>query len=349
MKNLFIVNTPFHLLESFILSQTIYQRDENYLALVRPHGYDRWHEEELMEYLASVEAGYCDVFVLNDWLSSKTLNRAEIRKQVNDVRTRIGKIGIDEVFLSCDAILFNQLFVATLGLESFWRMDDGIYSYYTEKRRSTAHRIFHQLKAQYLKMAWQIHSDLPINTGANAENPAGKGDILYLPELLLRPSPKVCEITAENITVAMSQLRDANRYELRYCEKNKEYAMYLSQGLLQVEKEVAILKRLQALMPNTVLIYKPHPNDLADKIRYIGANFVDVELCDSKIPVEIMLYFEQQIKTVIGYQSTPLILAKKFTGRDIECISIANLYPQRPILPVYLDMMSKKEVRFIEK
>lgn len=348
MKNLFVVNTPFHLLQFFILSQTVCKHDENYLALVRPSGYDAWHKERLMEYLTSVDAGWKEVFPLNNWLSSKKMDNKAIRRQVEQVREVIGRIGIEEVFLCCDANLYNQLLVATLKLGSFWRGDDGIYSYYTEKRRSTSHRIFHQLKARYLKLVWGIRSDLPINTGTDAQNPAAKGDFLYLPKLLLRPSPCVREITTGQITEAMAIIEKTAVYRPRYCAEDASYAMYLSQGLLAVEKEVEILERLRELMPDKVLIYKPHPNDSPDKLSYIGCHLSDIQLCDSKIPVEVMLYFEPKIKTVIAYQSTPLILAKKFTGREIECISIAKLYLSRPMNPIYVDMMKKMQVRFVE-
>lgn len=40
MNNLFIVNTPFHLLTSFILSKGFFPEDNNYLALIHPHGYE---------------------------------------------------------------------------------------------------------------------------------------------------------------------------------------------------------------------------------------------------------------------------------------------------------------------
>ena len=271
-----------------------------------------------------------------------------MREQVKTVRTTIGQAGIEQVFLGSDIDPYNQLLVAALGKGSFWRMDDGMYSYsYEEKRRKPLHRIFHQLKASCMKRMLGIDARLPINTAANGESPAGRGDFLYLPELLSRPSPKVVEITAAQIREAMAFLQAQNVHEPICPTGAEEFAIYLSQGLLQVE-EVSVLTKLQQKLGVKRLIYKPHPNDSADKLDYIGQHMPGILLCGSKIPVEIILYFEPNITTVIGYQSTTLVLAKKFTGRDIECISIAKLYTKQTIHPVYVDMMKKMQVQFIE-
>lgn len=350
MKNLFVINTPFHLLSAFILTKTTYRNDENYLALVRSHGYAEWDKDRLMQYLSSQEAGYQAVFPLIYWLSSKKKDNASLYMQAQKVKETIGRISFDRAFLGCDVDPYNQLLLATLGIESFYRMDDGMYSYsYAEKRRNVLHRIFHRWKASYMKRKMGVRSNLPINTVANGESPAGKGDFLYLPELLKRYSPQVIEITAEQIQTAMQELAEQKLYTM-ICPNasKKKIAVYLSQGRLKVEEEVSVLKRLKNLLGETELVYKPHPNDSADKLTYIKQHLSHVMLCDSKIPVEVMLYMEHNIKIVIGFQSTTLVLARKFTGRDIDCISIANLYDKQAIHPVYLEMMKTMQVHFIE-
>ena len=348
MKNLFVVNTPFHLLSAFILTHTVYRHDDNYLVLVRSHGYDKWADSPLMTYLSSTDSGWCAVFPLIHWLSSKKKDNPSFRQQAKTVQEQIGSVGIDEIFLGCDVDPYDQLLVATLGKESFWRLDDGMYSYsYAEKRRNRLHQLFHQLKAVYMKRQMGIKSSLPINTTANGDSPAGKGDILYLPQLLTRYSPCVREITAEEIAEAMAELEEVGLYR-PICPTEDAYAIYLSQGSLAVEEEVKILANVMDKLAGQRLIYKPHPNDSADKLQYIGEHMMNVVLCDSKIPVEVMLSMEKNIKTVIGYQSTTLALAGKFTGRDIDCISIAKLYTKREMNPVYFDMLQKMQVRFIE-
>ena len=41
-KNLFVVNSPLHLMSAFILANSKFVNDDNYLALVHPHGFAKW-------------------------------------------------------------------------------------------------------------------------------------------------------------------------------------------------------------------------------------------------------------------------------------------------------------------
>lgn len=85
MKNLFVVNTPYHLLTCFILTHSIYENDENYLVLMHPHGYEKWKINELMTYMSTTKCGYKQVFLLLDWLSSRN-KKESYRKQANYVK-----------------------------------------------------------------------------------------------------------------------------------------------------------------------------------------------------------------------------------------------------------------------
>ena len=40
MKNLFVLNTPYHLLTCFILAHSIYKKMKIILVLMHPHGYE---------------------------------------------------------------------------------------------------------------------------------------------------------------------------------------------------------------------------------------------------------------------------------------------------------------------
>ena len=46
-KNLFVVNSSINLLSTFVLANSLFENDDNYLALVHPHGYARWKEDKL--------------------------------------------------------------------------------------------------------------------------------------------------------------------------------------------------------------------------------------------------------------------------------------------------------------
>ena len=54
MKNIFVVNTPFHLLTAFILQKSHFKKYDNYLVLIRPSGYEQWHCSKNIKYMAKL-------------------------------------------------------------------------------------------------------------------------------------------------------------------------------------------------------------------------------------------------------------------------------------------------------
>lgn len=351
-NNLFIVSTPYHLLTAFILSNTIYKKDINFLALTHPHGYDYWKKDNLLDFLSSTRAGYQKIFPLIHWMTSKEKNLS-MRKQVRSVQQSILNPSIDEAFLSSDLDSQNQLLVAALGLTQFYRFEDGLYSYYNEDRkRPLTHEYFHKIKLNFIKLISGIHSSLYLNTSASGCSPAGIADFMYLPELLKRPSPQVHEITTEMIQTAM-RILEINHIIKEELPKGK-YSIYLSQpiteqGKFSFEDEKKCLSlTIKNLKKGEKLIYKPHPNDAPYKLDYVKKHYPDIIINESRAPVEIILYREPQIEKVISYQSTTLMLAKKFTQRDITCISLLNFY-HKPIHPAYRKILEAAGVQFMNK
>ena len=157
MKNLFVVNTPYHLLTCFILAHSIYKKDENYLVLMHPHGYEKWKTNKLMTYMSTTKCGYKQVFLLLDWLSSKN-KKESYRKQANYVKENIKPLNIDKVFIGVDISPVNQLLVMAVGKNEFYRFEDGVYSYINEnRRRKKSHALFHKVKTYLLKWISGIH------------------------------------------------------------------------------------------------------------------------------------------------------------------------------------------------
>lgn len=351
MNNLFIVSTPYHLLTTFILSRTLYKEDTNYLALTHPHGYAYWAESPLLSFLSSTAAGYKKVFPLIRWMTGKEKEKS-MREQVRQVQSDIRDLPVDRAFLSSDIDPQNQLLIAAIGLTSFYRFEDGLYSYYNKDRiRSKSHEYFHKIKLKMIQALSGIHSDLYLNTSTSGSSPAGSMDFMYMPRLLKRYSPKVCEITDTMIHTAMDILDSEGL--LREELPDGTYTIYLSQpvteqGKITFEDEKRCLRLIaEQLSPGEKLIYKPHPNDDSYKLDYIRSHFPYVCIHKGKEPVELLLYKEPKIKKVVSYQSTPLITAKKFTGRNIECFSLINFY-HKPIFPAYRDIMEEAGVKFMK-
>lgn len=344
-KNLFVVNSSINLLSTFVLANSLFENDDNYLALVHPHGYDRWKEDKILRFMSSQDAGFKQVFPLIDKVFSK---------HIDYVRKNIKTLNVDNVFLGNDCGVQNQLLMSTLGIKKFYRLDDGTGSYYNESQKRSIFRAWvHKMKIYALMIGSGIYSGFPVNTVAMGESKAAIGDYLLMPELLKRYSPKVCEITSEMIDVAMGKLREFGllEQELFGCD----YVMYLGESITEHSKskfsfkdEVECLRKIMETLDNkTKVVYKPHPNDKAYKLEHIKKEFPNLLIIESKLPVEFILRREPLIKEVIGYVSSTLIFAKKITGRNIKCVSLMKTADI--LLPkMYIHMLNKAGVIFRE-
>lgn len=348
MKNLFVVNTPYHLLTCFILTHSIYENDENYLVLMHPHGYEKWKINKLMTYMSTTKCGYKQVFLLLDWLSSKN-KKESYRKQANYVKENIKPLNIDKVFIGVDISPVNQLLVMAVGKNEFYRFEDGVYSYINEnRRRKKSHALFHKVKTYLLKWISGIHGNMYINTEAEGESPAGKLDIMYQPWLLQRKSPATKEITVEMINQAMQNLKSQQLLKEVFKENS---VLYLSQpmvekGLFTIEKEVQCLKKILLSIGNkAVLYYKPHPNDSKEKLEYYKNNFKQLKIYNRIEPAELLFTSNSKLKAVISYQSSALMNVDKFAKTNIKAISLADSL-NVDIHPVYRNIMEKSGIIF---
>lgn len=348
MKNLFVVNTPYHLLTCFILTHSIYENDENYLVLMHPHGYEKWKINKLMTYMSTTKCGYKQVFLLLDWLSSKN-KKESYCKQANYVKENIKPLNIDKVFIGVDISPVNQLLVMAVGKNEFYRFEDGVYSYINEnRRRKKSHTLFHKVKTYLLKWISGIQGNMYINTEAEGESPAGKLDIMYQPWLLQRKSPATKEITVEMINQAMQNLKSQQLLKEVFQE---ESILYLSQpmvekGLFTIEKEVQCLKKILLSIGNkAVLYYKPHPNDSKEKLEYYKNNFKQLKIYNRIEPAELLFTSNSKLKAVISYQSSALMNVDKFAKTNIKAISLADSL-NVDIHPVYRNIMEKSGIIF---
>lgn len=348
MNNLFIVNTPFHLLTSFILSKSFFSTDNNYLALIHPHGYDKWASNAIMSYMSTTKCGYKEVFPLIHFLSSrhKTMSYSE---QVKQIKNTIGKVHINNVFLGSDIDPQNQLLVASLGLDKFNRYEDGLYSYYNEnRRRSKIDEIFHKLKIHGLEKIAGIHSNLYINTSTAGDSKAGITDYMYKPNLLQRYSPKSIEITKDKIHIAISDLKYK---QLLKPALTSPSILYLSQPLVEqnlfsIADELSCLKKLlEPLDKNSKLLYKPHPNDNPKKFEFFKENLSQMKIFNSIEPAELLYTVETKLQAVVSYQSTALMYTDKFALHPIKSISLSD-FAKSPMYPKYKEIMQNAGVYF---
>lgn len=348
MNNLFIVNTPFHLLTSYILSNSFFATDNNYLALIHPHGYDKWQHSPLMSFISSTSCGYKEVFPLINFLSSRKKTVA-FKKQVSDVQNTIGKLHIDNVFLGSDIDPQNQLLVACLNIDKFIRYEDGLYSYYNEnRRRPKLDEYFHKLKLWGIKKTANICGNLYLNTSTASDSKAGIADYMYKPTLLQRYSPNAIEITNTHIQTAINKLIDNNLLKKQF---TKPSILYLSQplveqGLISLENEVANLQTLlKSLDKAEQLLYKPHPNDSISKIKHLKEKIPQLAIFEGIEPAELLYAVEDNLLAVVSYQSTALMYTDKFSNHQIKAISLSD-FAHNPIYPKYKEIMQQAGVLF---
>lgn len=350
MKNIFVVNSIYHTLTAFILTHSILKNDENYLVIMRPPKYETWKENEILKYISSKECGYKNVFILLDWLMSKN-RTASYRQQVKYVKENIGILDIDNVFIGVDTSIPNQLFVEAIGKKSFYRIEDGMYSYFNgTRRRKKSHAIFHKIKAYLLKWVSGIKGDMYLNTEAEGESPAGKVDYMYKPWLLQRKSPEVKEITIEMINQAIKNLE--SRQLLRETFK-EDSILYLSQPMVEMgkftlkEEAQCLEKIIKSYSNKLILYYKPHPHDNPEKIKYYKEHFKWIKIYEGAEPAELIFAANPKLKAVISYQSSALMNVDKFSNKIIKSISLSDIF-KTPIDPMYKKIMQQASVFFPE-
>lgn len=336
-KNLFVVNSPLHLMSAFILANSKFVNDDNYLALVHPHGFAKWKESAVMSFMSSTDGGFKEVFSLVEKMNSA---------QVKFIKEKIKPLNFDEAFVGSDVNVADQLLLSALDMKHFYRLDDGMWSYYNEDRKRPFHKAkFHELQIKLAACTFGISSDFPINAIALGENKAGLGDYLFMPELLKRKSPKVFDIDSDMIKTAMDKLAKAGLLEQELYDY--DYLVFLSQPIIpEIVEKKYLANLMKNLQENRKVIYKPHPNEKDEKIDYIKKNYPEIIINDSKLPIEIILTKEPCIKEVVSLQTTTLIIAKKVTGRDIKCISLANGSNKGN---AYIGLMKETGVEFVEK
>lgn len=348
MKNLFIVHTPFNLMTAFILTKSVFANDDNYLAIMHPQSFESWKDVPVLNYMYSKECGYKEVFPLLRWFRS---GQGSYSEQVKDVRDMIGDVSFDKVFLAVDIDIQAQLLLAVLGKTSYYRYDEGMWSYYPGGHsRTWLRERFHLCELKAICFMAGIKTDLEFNTAGIGAAKAAAGDYLYRPELLMRKSPKVFEITNEMIRTAVSDLKEKGLLQQQF---DKDTVLYLSQPLVE-KGEVREKEELSGLLSvmhkfdgKAQFLYKPHAIDTQKKIEKYKKAIPSMSVYNSKVPVELLYAAEPKIDTVISYASSGLMFGDKFADKKINMLSLSGLC-EKSIDPDARDILQKAGVIFIK-
>lgn len=345
-NNLFIVCTPFNLLTAFILSKSIFKDDNNYLAIMHPQSFEQWSKEPVLNYILSKKSGFKDLFLLLRWFRT---GQGSYKKQIENLKDMFGDINFNKVFFAVDLDAQAQLLVAVLGKKEFYRYEDGMASYsHLFHSRSKAKSFFHSLKFKYICKTAGIKTNLKFNTKDIGASEAVIADYLYRPELLMRKSPQVVEITNEMIKMAVSDFIKEGLLKQNF---DKPTVLYLSQPIKrsrsEEKAEIGLLKEIMAsLDEDTQFLYKPHARDKADKVIRYKEAIANLHIFNSRTPAEILYISEPYLKMVIAHHSSALLYGEKFTGREIRMVSYAKENAKKDVRTA-IQIMKKADVEFL--
>lgn len=348
MKNLFIVHTPFNLMTAFILAKSTFAADDNYLAIMHPRNFDAWKDVPVLNYMYSEECGYKKIFPLLRLFRS---GQDSYRKQVKEVRNMVGGIEFDRAFLAVDIDIQAQLLLAVLGLKNYYRYDEGMWSYYPGGHsRTWLREKYHLLELKTICLLAGIKPKFEFNTAWIGGSKAALGDYLYRPELLMRGSPEVFEITKDMIKDAVRDLKLKGLLKQHF---EKETVIYLSQPLVEKgevsEKDelAGLLRVMKKFDGKAQFLYKPHAVDTKQRIEKYKKAIPGMSIYNSIVPAELLYATEPYINTVISYASSGLMFGEKFADRKINMLSLAD-FCAKPIDGDAHKIMENAGVEFIK-
>jgi len=333
-RNLFIVNTPLQLTTAYIIAYTYCKTDDNVLVIAQPKQYPRWHAEPLIKCLLNQKV----------WKSLHSITGQEIKKKsfldvknfIAELKAKIQTNG--RVFLGNDKQIINQLLVELSGNKTYSRFDEGIGSYtpgiVNRKLRS---KMGEYALIKLMQFLFDCNQGLQYNFGGMGCGKAAIADYLYKPELLSRYSPRVVEITRDQIQSAL--LPATNGLPQQEQKAGNECLLYLggSYAVLKndisviLDNELWLLRQLDewAQATGRTILYKPHPGEPKEKIERYKNAIRNIVFYDSIEPIELICNTNTTIRYMISLFSSGMLYLDKFAAAPIKTITIANLLESR--------------------
>lgn len=330
MNNIFAVATPLQLLSAYILvNQDEYKGQRNHLILLGPKGETFWHRSPATRQMSTDSELWSKITILDQWLDRKTsLN--ECRQQMCRMKESLLELGkVDRFFLGADKTIQHQLLVELAGLEHYYRLDDGVWSYYC-RDRSLVSKVWHFLRLVFYRVLGDIHLHMSYNLGGVGYGKAALGDYLFKPGLLERVSPQAVELSDIAVRNALNRLVIQPLPALE-----GENVLLLLGGVLvewhrvTQQQEISIFQELLRVCSEfgMKLVYKPHPQESAAKLEKYQDLFPEITvLKDITDPIEVILGAHPDIKWVMAHSSSGLIFADKFAP-GIKSMALFKIYP----------------------
>jgi Alpha-2,8-polysialyltransferase (POLYST) len=346
MNNFFLLNTSLQLLTGYIIANTIHAEDHNYLLLLHPGGTDYWNKCFSLQKMSSDDSTWDQIIILENWLGRKSkLSISSLKQEINNMRSIFESIGtIDRVFLGADKNVQNQFLVELSGNSTYFRLEDGIWSY-SSPDRQWASKISERIRIYLFRKIAGIKPIMEYNLSGLGRGKAASADYLYKPQLLERPSPKVITIQRNHIQKAMGKLVPTVN---EYPELSGNSILFLGSIMVErhkvtLDQELDLLKKLSQLGNHygMKLIFKPHPSESIEKLKTYREKLPEVFFIDVSDPIEFIYYTHSSLKIVMAHSSSGLLYADLFGKGHINTVALADLYGPEQIDPVLARILQK--------
>ncbi len=350
MSNLFVASTPLQLLTAYIIATNLFENDDNMLVYIQCNHEKVYHESLCVRKMFDDILTW-QVMRQDRWLHGVTSLSEFIKKLLQMKQTLFkNRVKFDKVFLGEDKSFENQLLVELSGNDHYYRMEDGVWSYYASDRRLLS-KLWHGLKMDILRSFSGLHSNMPYNAGGIGRGKAALADYLYKPHLLERFSPNAILIERDQITNTMKKLTEKMQLQLYPDQSTSQVILFLGsklvdQGKISINTEIEILKYIYSIckQEGLVFLYKPHPAEKIDKLESYQKLLPQIEFCQTREPMEVLYYSLKNLKCVLAHSSSGLLFADVFSHDTICTIGLFKLYGNEYNDPILYRLMGKAGV-----
>lgn len=337
MKNLFIINTPFQLLNAFIVANSYEKETENYLLVLRPSEYKNWQSSTGIQYILHDTSTWGNVLTVQKWLQRDD-EKNSYRQQIRDMKERINSIGqIKQVFLGSDKIIQNQLMVELAGCKTYSLLDEGSFSYNSRDRKMLS-KIWQYIRIKYFRYIGDIRGNMKYNFRGIGYGPGNMVDYLYRPELLGRKSHSTKQLNKEDVQRILPHIA-SHMDDIRVLMQSPCIIFlgspFIEQGAFTIQAEMQVLEKLYQISEQSHLrlIYKTHHSENSDKLNTYQQAYPNMDILQSLEPAELLYHKYKNIKYVISFASSGMLYINSFADQDIKPIAAYKLYGQATIQP----------------
>lgn len=349
MNNLFLASTPLQLLSAYIIANSIHERDENHLLLLGRNE-QTWNGCFSLQKMSTDVSTWQKIVIIENWLGRKSkLNT--LRKEIESMRRILQGINPDHIFLGSDKTTQNQFFVELAGKSSFYRMEDGIWSYCSPNRIFLS-KWYQALRIKVFRSIGNVKPMIEFNYKGVGWGSSCTADYLFKPSLLERPTPHAITVEREDVQKAMKKLLAMGGGQ--YLELNKDKlviflgSVWVDRKIVSLQKELSLLKEIYKICQRDglKLLYKPHPSEKKTKLQYYKEQLSGIEFLTISDPIEYIYYLHHNLQVVMAHSSSGLMYADLFGAGDVKTIALLSLYGHKNFDPTLRRILQKTGTYF---